>query len=115
MVTHGKEVRDHAECALGRIQELAAQQSVIYGGRRVQNHIANLGYSLEAVCECLAQLTPDNFKQSERYSPDGPWHDVFLKTFRGPGNCDDDLYIKLTLDRTCVNIVLFSFHPEGAL
>jgi Motility quorum-sensing regulator, toxin of MqsA len=115
MVTQWMEVRDKPECALARIKELAAQQAVILGGRRVQNHIANLRYSFEAVCECLTQLSLAHFTQSERYTPDGPWHDIFLMTYRGPANCDDSLYIKLRLDHGCVNILLFSFHLEGAL
>ena len=114
MVTQWMDKRDKPECALTRIQELAVQQAVIYQARRVQNHIANLNYTLETVCECLRQLSPDDFHQSERYAADGPWHDVYLTTFRGPGNCDDRLYIKLTLDQSCVTIVLFSFHLEGA-
>ena len=115
MVTQQNEVRVKPECALARVKELAAEQAVSYGGRRVQNHVANLSYSFEAVCECLTQLTAAHFKHSERYGPDGPWHDVFLMKYRGPAGHDDDLYIKLRLDRDCLCILLFSFHLEGAL
>ena len=114
MVTQGNETREKPACALSRIIELAAEQAVIYGSSRVQNHIDALGYSFEAVCECLVQLRPDDFKEAVRYG-NGPWLDVYLMSYNGPDNQCDPLYIKLKLDRDCVCIVLCSFHREGAL
>jgi hypothetical protein len=78
-------------------------------------HTENFGYSFEAVCECLAKLAPEHFHRSERYEPTGLWLDVYLMPYRAPTGHDDSLYIKLKLDRDCLNIVLHSFHPEGAL
>lgn len=115
MVTQWMETRAKPVCSLSRIHELAAQQAVHYGSSRVQNHTDNLGYSLEAVCECLARLAPENFHHAERYSPTGLWLDVYLVTYRGPTGHDDPLYIKLKLDRDCLCIILCSFHREGAL
>jgi hypothetical protein len=114
MVTQWMEKRDRPESSLERIHELAAQQEVAYGSTRVQRHIDNLGYSLEAVCECLRCLTPGHFQHSVRYSANGPWQDVYLITYRSPSNHDDDLYIKLKLTRDCICVVLCSFHSEGA-
>jgi hypothetical protein len=115
MVTKWMETRATPESSLDRIRELAAQQAVEYGSSRVQMHTDNLGYTFEAVCECLEHLRPEHFRRSVRYSPCGPWLDEYLMTHRGPTAQDDALYIKLKLDRDCVWIIVCSFHLEGAL
>jgi Motility quorum-sensing regulator, toxin of MqsA len=115
MVTHRVEKRAKPECSLARIRELAAQQAVHYGSSRVQKHTDNLGYSFEAVCECLTQLEPEDFHHAERHSANGPWLDVYMISYHGPTAQDDALYIKLKLDRGCVCVVLCSFHLEGAM
>ena len=115
MVTKWMEKRAKPECSLPRIRELAAEQAVSYGSSRVQKHTENLGYSFEAVCECLARLLPEHFHHAERYSPTGPWLDVYLVSYRGPTTQHDPLYIKLKLDRDCVYVIVCSFHLEGAL
>ena len=109
------EKRSKPECALPRIKELATRQAVHYASSRVQNHTDALEYSFETVCECLAQLAPEDFHHAERYSADGHWLDVYLMTFIGPSNHEDDLYIKLKLTSDCLCVVLLSFHAEGAL
>jgi hypothetical protein len=109
------EKRPTPACSLTRIRELAAQQAVHYGSSRVQKHTDNLSYSFEAVCECLTHLTPELFDHAERHVADAPWLDVYLVSYRGPTGGEDELYIKLKLDRDCVCVILCSFHLEGAL
>lgn len=115
MVTQWMETRDRRECALDHIRELAAAEAVHFASSRVQRDTANLKYSLQAVCKCLATLTDGNFKHSVRYSESGPWMDVYLVRYRGPTDQDDPLYIKFSMTRNCLCVVLHSFHLEGAL
>lgn len=115
MVTQWMETRATPESSLARIRELAAEGAVHYASSRVQRHTDNFGYSFEAVCACLEQLTPSHFRRSLRYGANGPWLDEYLMTYRGPTGHADSLYIKLRLDRDCIWIILCSFHPEGAM
>ena len=115
MVNQWMESRAAPETSLARVGELAARQALEYASSRVQRDADNLGYSFEAVCKCLEHLGPEHFRRSVRYSPNGPWLDEYLMTYRGPTEHDDPLYIKLKLDRDCVWIILCSFHREGAL
>lgn len=113
MVSSGEERRKKAEYSLTCIQQLASQGEVIYGSRRVQRHIENLGYSPEDVHACLGKLTSDHYRGSVRYESDPFWHDEYLITFEAKNNQPDELYIKLKLNRDCVLVILASFHPEG--
>jgi Motility quorum-sensing regulator, toxin of MqsA len=115
MVTPCTERRDKSEWSLSRIHELAAAQAIIYSSSRVQNTTSNLGYGIEAVCECLLKLTPGHFQHSVLYPDSKYWLDVYCIRYRGPTDQDDPLYIKLRLNRDCIQIVLCSFHLEGAL
>jgi hypothetical protein len=115
MVTLYVEKRRKAEWSLDRIHELAAQQSINYASSRVQNTTGNLGYSVEAVCECLSKLTSNDFQHAVRYGESDPWLDVYQIKYLGPTAYEDSLYIKLRLNRDCILIVLCSFHLEGAL
>ena len=118
MVTDAPERRNSPTCGLARIRELASQEAVIYGGAKVQIDIANLNYSLHDVCYCLQTLEQDEFSHAERYGygPKEIWLDVYFTTMiytdeRGR-QFEDELYIKLKLNRDCIAVVLMSFHPE---
>lgn len=112
MVTQDTRRRPSPRYDLGRVRELASSESVAYGSSRVQFDADNLGYGFEAVCQCLAELQADDFHHSERYQNTGPWLDVYLMRYVGPSGATDDLYIKLKLNKSCVTVVLCSFHPE---
>ena len=107
------ERRDTAEYGLQLVRRLANFQQVAYAGPRVYGHLVQLGYELGDACALLQQLEPEHFHQALRYSPRGPWHDVYLL----PHPADDDpgqrLYIKFHVDGSCVTLTLCSMHPEG--
>jgi len=116
MVTNGTERRNSPSCNLQRIQELASQGMVAYGGSKVESDISNLRYLHEDVCECLKVLAPEDFSHAERYGPKQVWLDVYKTSMEFTDErgriFTDELYIKLKLDEGCVTVVLMSFHPE---
>jgi hypothetical protein len=112
MVTDEAQRRDFPACKLARIQELAASERVIYGSGQVALDVANLGYNLSTVCDCICALTPDDFKHSLLYGTSNLWYDVYKITYIGVEPHEDPLYIKLTLSGDCLLVVLFSFHRD---
>ena len=116
MVTEA-ESHDYPQYALERVRELAASGAVIYGFSSVQNSVASLRYEPSDVCTCLRMLEPRNFQKSVRYDSKGPWLDVYLiqVKFNDSVESQDNLYIKLKLDLSRMNVVLASFHPERYL
>lgn len=91
---------------------MAANQQVFYESGQVQLDVASLGYSLSTVCDCLCALTPDDFKESRLYVGTTVWYDVYKITYIGIEPHVDSLYIKFTLSRDCLLVVLFSFHRD---
>ncbi len=64
MVTiNHEERRQKPAYALQKIQKLARAGDVEYGSRRVLRDVENLGYSLDAVCRCLASLTEQHYRK----------------------------------------------------
>lgn len=116
MVTpQDKEFRDRPDYSLDCIRDLARLGDVAYGGRRVERHIENLGYSPEEVAKCLSSLVESNYQRSERSPPDPKWRDVYHMNWHSSLSCVDELYIKISLNRDCTMIVLHSFHPHDWL
>jgi hypothetical protein len=77
----------------------------------VQSNAAALGYGLDDVSRCVEQLLASDFRHAIRYPGSTRWMDVYHTEFRLSGrDADDDLYIKLSLDRDCVVVDLASFH-----
>jgi hypothetical protein len=112
-LTRFAEKRDFAAHLLERVIELAKAESVDLIGQRVQRHRANLGYSHEAICECLSCLQPHHFRHSGRYEGVPGWYDVYRIEYDGPTGKKDDLYIKLKLTNGCLSVAVFSFHLDG--
>lgn len=99
--------------SLDRVRELAVIEKVVYVGTRVGIDIHNLGYGLEDVCTCIANLeVATHFRHSERYSEQGLWHDVYACEWSVNGGPADHLYIKLRLGRGCLLVDLCSFHLD---
>lgn len=114
MVNRGvAETKDDPEYGLEGVRRIAGFKQVNYKGRRVQRHVANLGYSLDDVCDWICALQESDFDHSERYEGDGRWHDVYLLHHPVPADPRERLYIKFRVSRDCVFIELCSFHPEG--
>ncbi|WP_424946266.1 hypothetical protein [Candidatus Spongiihabitans sp.] len=77
------------------------------------NDIENLGYSLLDVCECLKNLTPENYRESWIYDKLLPCHDVYhcqWSSRKSSATEPDELYIKLGFDEKCTTILVASFH-----
>ena len=110
MVSDEKERRDFPAYALARVRELAVAQAVIYRSWRVEADVANLEYSLEDVCHCIAALEERSFRHSERPVGDQFWQDVYLARWQARPEFVDDLYIKFMLNRSVITVVLCSFH-----
>lgn len=97
MVTSEPEKRPHAEYSLAWVAQLATRQSVQYASTRVTCDVDALGYVLDDVCACLAGLQSDQFSHSERYRPDGTWHDVYRTSWALPGRRSDEHYLKFRM------------------
>lgn len=98
--------------ALGRIVAAARAGRVVFAGRRLQIDIAQLGYTLDDVHECLATLRPEDHRGV--FEADGVLFDVYLPGFHGPHGGIDELYVKLTerSEATLPQVVLASFHLQ---
>ncbi len=117
MVSREPVRRHKSESSLDRIRLLAgSEKNVIFASDRVTTTTTNLGYSLLDVCLCLRALTDAHYSESLLYPDTKAWLDVYLITWSKPNSSfTDSLYIKLKLDRNCMNIIIMSFHLEGAL
>jgi len=104
--------RSRAEYSLNRVRELASNGAVRYGSNRVFLDTENLEYAPSDVHQCLACLEQRNYRGSVRYAGQRFWWDEYLITYVSPSGHQDDLYIKLKLDRDCITVVLGSFHEE---
>lgn len=114
MVTQFSEVRDYARYDLHRVHELAGRECVVYVNRDVQRDTDKYGYDFDEVCRCLAQLKAADFRHSGCYEDRAVWLDVYVVRYQAPSGHIDELYIKLSLSKTCLVVNIFSFHPSGA-
>lgn len=110
MVNSEAETRAHPTYDLDRVRELADAGRVRYASSRTENDIENLGYSPELVQRCLSTLEATHFQKSIRYEGKNFWLDVYRREFITPDEWVDELLIKLKLDRSCVTLILESFH-----
>lgn len=107
------ERRKTPDYSLERIRELASRGQIDLASRRVLTDTENYGYGPEELGRCLSALTKEDFRYAERYTPRGPWLDVYRCQWPAPdGSRTDDLYIKLRLSTDCMLVALFSFHPD---
>jgi hypothetical protein len=112
MVTDKDEMRNTPEYSIQRIRELAASGHVRYMSTTVERDVQNLEYIPDDVHECLARLDKSHYYNSIRYAGRKYWLDVYHITCQGQTAFQDNLYIKLKLDRDCIWIDLASFHRE---
>jgi hypothetical protein len=105
------ERRASPEYSLTRVKELARTESVHLTQRSTRDS-QDLGYSFEQVCECLAELEPEDFEHSVRYEWTPVWLDVYKMRNKTPASRIDDLYIKIRLNRDCITVTVCSFHTE---
>lgn len=97
--------------ALDRIVAAARAGRVVLG-RRVQIDYQELGYALDDVHECLAGLTPADYRGA--FEREGVTFDVYHPRFPGPTGDVDALYVKLSERSAAVlpQVVLASFHLQ---
>jgi hypothetical protein len=112
MVTQDRERREYAAYALEQVRAVASVGKVGFASRRVSQDIANLGYSLDQVCECLAALEACHFHESVRRDQSEAWVDVYLMHWSLDQGKTDPLYIKFKLVNGALVLTLISFHLE---
>lgn len=104
------ERRHDAEYSLEQVHRLASFGQVDLRGIKIRQDLVDLGYELDDLCQCLAELERHHFRHSERYENFTRWHDVYKKRHTGPDGQTRNLYIKLRLSRDCITIEMCSFH-----
>lgn len=113
MVNEKDQRRDFPSYHLGRIVELAEAGKVAYINSSVLRDTENYGYSPAAVHNCLAMLLPGDFRHSVLYEDTKDWLDVYkIGVINLDAKQRDDLYVKLKLNRSCILVLLCSFHPD---
>ncbi|WP_423906873.1 type II toxin-antitoxin system MqsR family toxin [Candidatus Spongiihabitans sp.] len=117
MVSYTPQKRKTSEYSLEHIHRPAGNQQVYFKTSAVSNDTTNLGYLLTDVCECLKNLTSENYRESVRYGESEIWLDVYhcqwsasQSALNNPPNNPDSLYIKLGFNKKCTAIVVSSFH-----
>lgn len=99
---------------LDAIREAAKQQRIEYRGGRhsnVRKTIANLGYTLEDVVNCITSLSPSNFLTTYEY-PDQTFDDGYITKIFREEEIEDEIFMKLRLlDNGDIEIIdIGSFH-----
>jgi len=96
---------------LEQLVAAARARQIIYGGRKVHQDIANLGYSLNEVAICIQQLRADNFQKTWCNDDNTAIFDVYKIEFSPQDGQNDSIYMKLRLlDNGQVFVGLGSFH-----
>jgi hypothetical protein len=100
-----------AEYDLGQVKAAAQNLDIEYRGRKVGNNIADLGYDINDVANCLCLLSPSDFRKTHSYK-NQPSDDEYICRYRkGPDEDQiDELYVKFCLIDECLVIDLASFH-----
>ncbi|GAA4815575.1 hypothetical protein GCM10011365_01970 [Marinicella pacifica] len=97
---------------LDKVREAAQRLDIEYRGLKVRLDIANLGYELKDVADCIEKLTASHFHKTINYE-DGQIDDVYKCMYQKINEDEvfnDELYIKLSLHDDCLSISLGSFH-----
>ena len=102
-----------AEYDLGQVKSAAQKLAIEYRGRKVGRDIANLGYDINDVANCLCQLSSSDFRKTHTYKhkqqlPDDEYICRYKKSLE-EGQIDE-LYIKFCLVDGCLIVDLASFH-----
>lgn len=97
---------------LDKDRKAAQRLDIEYRGWKVRLDIANLGYELNDVADCIERLTAKNYYKTLTYK-DGQIDDVYKCIYQKDNEDEvfkDELYIKLSLYDDCLSISLGSFH-----
>ncbi|QEP43512.1 hypothetical protein D5085_10470 [Ectothiorhodospiraceae bacterium BW-2] len=102
-----------AQYNLEDVKTAAIASRIEYRGLKVQRDIANLGYDINDVIDCLMHLSPANFRKTHYYDDGSLPDDDYI--FRYTRCVDDEettdkLYVKFCLVDDCLMIDLGSFH-----
>ncbi len=99
--------------SLDKIIDAAKKQNIIYGGRKVNRDISNLGYTLNEVAQCITQLQSHHYQKTLEFSNENikEIFDVYIIKFLICDEKQDTIYIKLRLlESGQIYIKLGSFH-----
>ena len=89
----------------------AKAQKIIYGGRKVNQDVANLEYTINEVAACIQQLMPEHFEKVWTDTARSIKFDVYKIKFSPKKDVCDSIYIKLRLlDNGELYLSLGSFH-----
>jgi hypothetical protein len=96
---------------LEKIIVAAKQRNIVYGGRKVNQDIANLGYTLDEVSDCIAQLRPEHHQKIWVSDDNSSVFDVYIIRFSPKEGQIDSIYMKLRLLKNGqIQVGLGSFH-----
>ena len=96
---------------LEKIIVAAKQKNIIYGGRKINQDIANLGYTLDEVSNCIAQLRPEHHQKIWTNDDNTCIFDVYIINFSPRESQTDSIYMKLRLlENGQIQVGLGSFH-----
>ena len=96
---------------IDKIIVAAKQKNIIYGGRKINQDIANLGYTLDEVSNCIAQLRPEHHQKIWTSDDNAHIFDVYIINFSPRESQTDLIYMKLRLlANGQIQVGLGSFH-----
>jgi hypothetical protein len=102
--------------SLREVQDLAKAGRIVFSPKAEEAY-QEYGFSSVSVAECIAWITPDEFRSRQCY-PNDPqvWWDDYVCSVRCPDGVDRTLYIKLRIRALTVQQVLVtSFHTQRLL
>lgn len=90
----------------------AAEKGHVFLTRNAQRDYQELGYDLDDVHDCLANLRISDHRGVVEIR--GIRYDVYHPNYRGPGGVVDELYVKLNANEraTVPQIAIASFHLQ---
>ena len=97
---------------LDEIRAAVEAGNIIYGGRKVQQDINNLGYTKNDVVRCIVSLVGTHYQKTLTFTDKGTVFDVYIRDFEHQ-KCTDRIYMKLRLlPNGQMNVGIGSFHLQ---
>ncbi|MFO1431461.1 MAG: type II toxin-antitoxin system MqsR family toxin [Candidatus Competibacteraceae bacterium] len=81
---------------LDKIRAAAEAGNIVYGGRKVQRDIANLGDTKDEVIRCIVGLRGTHYQKTLTFTDKGTVFDVYSRDFEHHEHTDR-IYMKLRL------------------
>lgn len=81
---------------LDDIRAAAEAGDIIYGGRKVQRDINNLGYTRDEVMSCIMGLRSNHYCGTKTFNDSATLFDVYIRDFEHQEHTDR-IYMKLRL------------------